>query len=77
MTFYIQEFSIHSGVDHGLLERWALEQTRQGSLELYELLRRNREAEGGTLEELPELVVEELHDCLVCDGDNKEGKVSL
>ena len=62
---------------HHLLELWALEQSkqgRQGSEELYQLLVNSREAEGGVIQEIPELKVEELHTCLICQGEDKEGK---
>ena len=62
---------------HHLLELWALEQSkqgRQGSQDLYQLLVNSREADGGVIEEIPELRVEELHTCLICKGEDKEGK---
>ena len=34
----------------------------------------SREAEGGVIEDIPELRVEELHTCLICQGEDKEGK---
>ena len=65
------------GAVHHLLEFWALQQSqqvRQGSLELYQLLVSSREADGGVIPEIPELRVEELHTCLICKGEDKEGK---
>ena len=62
---------------HHLLELWALEQTklgRQGSEDLYQLLVNSREAEGAVIQEIPEIRVEELHTCLICQGEDKEGK---
>ena len=65
------------GWKHNLLELWALEQSkqgRQGSQDLYQLLVNSREAERGVIEDIPELRVEELHTCLICEGETKEGR---
>ena len=65
------------GAVHHLLELWALQQSqqgRQGSLELYQLLVNSREADGKVIQEIPELRVEELHKCLICKGEDKEGE---
>ena len=72
-----QAFAIHMGAVHHQLELWALEQSqlgRQGSQELYQLLANSREADGGVIQEIPEYKVEELHTCLICQGEDKEGK---
>ena len=65
------------GAVHHQLELWALQQSqqgRQGSLELYQLLVNSREADGKVIQEIPELRVEELHKCLICKGEDKEGE---
>ena len=51
---------------HGVLERWAKEEAN--CRELYELLRSVREEEGGKLPEVPDIIVEECHICLLCNG---------
>ena len=70
-----KEFAIHSGVMHGILERW-IEQNldREGAREMLELLQDLREEEGLPLEEIPEIQYEELHVCFLCEGEDKEGK---
>ena len=65
------------GAVHHRLELWALEQSRQGrqgTQELYQLLANSREADGGVIQDIPEYKVEELHTCLICQGEDKEGK---
>ena len=66
--------SIHMGADHNVLELWARDQTMEGAKRLYEILKNNREAAGKELQDLPVLRVEEFHTCLVCRGEDKEGK---
>ena len=51
---------------HGVLERWAKEEAN--CRELYELLRSVREEEGAKLPEVPDIIVEECHICLLCNG---------
>merc|ERR1712227_289232 len=70
-----KEFAIHAGVMHGILERWAAQNTdRKGAEELYQLLKNMREDEGIPLPEVPDIPYEELHVCFICDGEDKEGK---
>merc|ERR1712098_572150 len=69
-----KEFSIHAGVMHGILERWAEDSEREGAKDLYELLKSQREEEGKALMEVPQIPFEEVHTCCICNGQDKEGK---
>ena len=70
--------AIHNGKEHGILERWAAESELEGARELHATLKGWREAEGKELPEIPEVKVEEMHTCLICEGADKEGqKLSL
>ena len=53
---------------HGVLERWAEHNELDGAKELYKTLKGWREAEGKQLPEMPEVKVEEMHICYICDG---------
>ena len=59
---------LFSGVMHGVLERWAEVSELEGAKELYKTLKGWREAEGKELPEMPEVKVEEMHICYICDG---------
>ena len=56
---------------HGVLERWAEVSELEGAKELYKTLKGWREAEGKELPEMPEVKVEEMHICYICDGQWK------
>ena len=69
-----KQFAIHSGMMHGVLERWAENNGLEGARELYNTLKGWREAEGKELPEMPEVKVEQIHTCYICEGADKEGK---
>ena len=69
-----KEFAIHLGFMHGVLERWAEDNEMEGTKELFKTLKGWREAEGKQLPDLPEVKVEEMHICYICNGADKEGK---
>ena len=69
-----REFCMHMGSHHGILERWAKESDRDGALELYHALKKGREEEGLTIPENPNYEMEEVHTCLLCHGEGREGK---
>ena len=68
-----KELAIHTSMMHGVLERWAEQSQVKGAQELYQILRMRREDQGQSLQDVPEISVEELHTCLLCDGEDKEG----
>ena len=53
---------------HGILERWAADSELEGAQELHKTLVSWREAEGKELPEMPEVKVEEMHICYICNG---------
>jgi len=69
-----KEFAIHCGAMHGVLERWAAESELDGAQEFHKTLKSWRESEGKELPEMPEVKVEEMHICFICNGADKEGK---
>ena len=56
---------------HGVLERWAGDSELDGAQELHKTLKSWREAEGKELPEMPEVKVEEMHICFICNGQYK------
>ena len=68
-----KELAIHMAWKHGVLERCAEQSQVKGAQELHQILRMRREDEGQSLQDIPEISVEELHTCLLCDGEDKEG----
>jgi len=69
-----KEYAIHVAVQHNIIEKWMLEDGRQGLSQVIGALRESREQEGWELEDLPALQVESIHTCLVCKGDDKDAK---
>jgi len=69
-----KEYAIHVAVQHNIIEKWMLEDGRRGLSQVIGALRESREQEGWELEDLPSLQVESIHTCLVCKGDDKDGK---
>ena len=69
-----REYAIHCGVAHHQIERWMLADDRPGLREVYDAIKAAREAEGFALEELPDVVVEEVHICILCNGGDGDGK---
>ena len=68
-----KELAIHMAWKHGVLERCAEQSQVKGAQELHQILRMRREDEGQSLEDIPEISVEEVHTCLLCDGEDEEG----
>ena len=73
-TFGYKEYSLHLAKFHHLLEVALASDKRPGAAEVRAALIQARRREGGLLECVPEVQVEEVHVCLVCNGENKEGK---
>ena len=73
-TFGYKEYSLHLAKDHHLLEVVLANERRAGAAEVRAAIVQARRREGGLLERVPEVQFEEVHVCLVCNGENKEGK---
>jgi len=69
-----KEYAIHCGVAHHQVERWMVVDTRPGMQEIYDIIKRARELEDGKLEDMPDVIVEEMHTCLICKGEEKDGR---
>ena len=69
-----KEYSIHCGVAHHLLEKVMARDKREGVDEVRAAIILARKREGIALEEMPEVQMEEVHTCLLCNGETKEGK---
>jgi len=69
-----KEYSIHCGVAHNLLEKVMATDQREGIDEVRAAIIMLRKREGGIVEEMPPVQVEEVHNCLLCNGETKEGK---
>ena len=67
-------YSLHLARDHHLLEVVLADDRRAGAAEVRAAVIQARRREGGLLERVPEVQFEEVHVCLVCNGENKEGK---
>ena len=73
-TFGYKAYSLHLARDHHLLEVALADDRRAGAAEVRAAVIQARRREGGLLERVPEVQFEEVHVCLVCNGENKEGK---
>ena len=69
-----KEYSIHCGVAHNLLERVMALDDREGSNDVMAALKYARKKEGIRIEEMPPVLVEQVHTCLICKGETKDGK---
>jgi len=71
-----KEYAIHCAVWHHQIERWmfAERERRPGLKEVYDAVVSAREKDGVKLEEMPEVIVEEMHICLLCQGEDKDGR---
>ena len=67
-------YSLHLGKEHNLLEVVLVGDKRSGAAEARAAIIQARRSEGGRLERMPEVQFEEVHVCLVCNGENREGK---
>jgi len=70
-----KEYAIHVGVAHHQVERWMVADDRPGMRQVYDAVVAAREQAGEVLEEMPpELLVDKMHTCLICNGEDKDGK---
>jgi hypothetical protein len=72
-----KEFAIHSGREHHMVEKvMAVEQAHYpGLAEVLAAVKETRARDGKELEDLPPVLEEEVHKCLLCNGiDRKTGK---
>ena len=69
-----KEYAIHVGVAHHQIEKWMLADNRPGLMAVYEVIKNSRELEGMEMEDMPEVIVEEMHTCYICGGEDKDGK---
>jgi len=71
-----KEYAIHCAVWHHQLEKWFKDEKSQksGLEEVYEAVVAARKEEGTELEEMPKVIVEEMHTCMICNGEDKDGK---
>merc|ERR1719315_723406 len=62
--------TLHCAVWHHQLEKWFREEksTRPGLEEVYDAVVTAREEEGTDLEEMPAVILEEMHTCMICKG---------
>lgn len=63
-----KEYCIHLGVVHFLLETALEQEETEGMEEVLEAIRAHREKQNAELEEVPALMCEEIHCCLICEG---------
>jgi len=68
-----KEYAIHCGVFHDQVEKWMMNDHREGIRDVYEAVRDNRIAKGGKLLEMPAVIVEEVHTCILCKGFERDG----
>jgi len=73
-----KEYAIHCATAHNQIERWMKKQLdediRPALKEVYDALIAAREEAQKELEDLPPVVVEEMHTCLICGGEDKSGR---
>jgi len=70
-----KEYAIHCAVLHHQIEKWMVADKREGIMEVYQTIVAAREEDNIELEEMPdEVEVEEMHTCIICQGEDKEGR---
>jgi len=69
-----KEYAIHVGVVHHQVEKWMLADDRPGMRQVYDAIVAARERDGIIVEELPDVLVDEMHTCLICGGEDKDGR---
>jgi len=71
-----KEYAIHCAVWHHQLEKWIRDEksTRPGLEEVYDAVVTARKEEGTELEEMPSVILEEMHTCMICKGEDKDGR---
>ena len=70
----LREYSIHCAVTHFQLEVAMADDKRPGIEEVRAAIIQYRRKQGNKYEPMPELIFEEVHTCLLCNGENKEGQ---
>jgi len=75
-TIGYKEYAIHCAVWHHQLEKWMKNQlvSRPELKEVYDAMVAEREGDGLDLEDMPDVKLEEMHTCLVCRGEDKDGR---
>jgi len=69
-----KEYAIHIAVRHHLMESLMHEIKTPEMADMLEEVMAARHARGEQVVEIPEVVVEELHTCLICEGETKDGR---
>eukprot|EP00092_Neocalanus_flemingeri_P016646 GFUD01018009.1.p1 GENE.GFUD01018009.1~~GFUD01018009.1.p1 ORF type:complete len:580 (-),score=159.68 GFUD01018009.1:202-1941(-) len=69
-----KEYAIHCGVAHHQIEKWMVANMRPGLEEVYAAVKIAREEESMEMVDMPEVVVEEMHTCFICEGKEREGR---
>ena len=71
-----KEYAIHCAVWHHQIESWMLAEMnrRPGLREVHDSIVTQRKKEGVELEKMPEVIMEEMHICLLCHGEDKDGR---
>jgi len=69
-----KEYAIHIAVRHHFLESLMYEIKTPEMADMLEEVIATRHAKGEQVVEIPEVVVEELHTCLICEGETKDGR---
>ena len=74
MLMGYKAYVIHVAVVHHQLEAAMSRDGRPGIGEVRAAIIQARREEGGLFETMPPVLFEEVHDCLLCKGDKKDGK---
>eukprot|EP00092_Neocalanus_flemingeri_P030842 GFUD01033496.1.p1 GENE.GFUD01033496.1~~GFUD01033496.1.p1 ORF type:complete len:578 (-),score=151.16 GFUD01033496.1:164-1897(-) len=69
-----KEYAIHCGVAHHQIEKWMVANMRLGLEEVYAAVKIAREEESMEMVDMPEVIVEEMHTCFICEGKEREGR---
>jgi len=69
-----KEYAIHIAVRHYVMESLMAEIKTPEMADILEEVVAVRHARGEQVVEIPEVIVEELHTCLICEGETKEGR---
>ena len=63
-----KEYCIHLAVVHFILETTLEQEDTEGMEEVREAIRAHREKQNAEVEDVPALIYEEIHCCLICEG---------
>ena len=69
-----KEYCIHCAAIHNQLEAVMKNDTRPGIEEVRKAIVHDRRVQGERYEPMPGVICEEVHTCLLCNGENSEGK---